>query len=124
MKTIFILALTILSLLLFACESAGPSINSEFPVFMLQCVNTGGPPTACDFLGGDGDGLAAANTYLYFIDRDAGYVKAEVALGVPVTDVGSSPEGGYGLAIAGNVLYVVSNDIYTVHEQILLPEVG
>ncbi|MEA3265885.1 MAG: hypothetical protein U9P42_02935 [Candidatus Fermentibacteria bacterium] len=112
------------ALLIAACDSTGPSINSEFPAFMLQSINTGGPPTACDFLGGDGDGLAAANTYLYFIDRDAGYVKAEVALGVPITDVGSSPEGGYGLAIGGNVLYVVSNDIYTVHKQVLLAEVG
>lgn len=122
MKKIIVFA--ILVLLISACDSTGPSINSEFPAFMLQCVNTGGPPTACDFLGGSGDGLAAAGSYLYFIDRDAGYVKAEVALGVPVTDVGSSPEGGYGLAIGGNVLYVISNDIYTVHQQVLLPEVG
>ncbi len=122
MKKVFIFA--IISLLLVACDPGGVSINSEFPAFMLQAVNTGGPPTACDFLGGDGDGLAAANTYLYFVDRDNGYVKAEVSLGVPVTDVGSSPEGGYGLALGGNLLYVVSNEIYTVHEQIPLPEVG
>ncbi|MCK5036497.1 MAG: hypothetical protein KAS73_11430 [Candidatus Sabulitectum sp.] len=111
-------------LLMAACDSTGISMNSEFPAFMLQCVNTGGPPTACDFLGGSGDGLAAANTYLYFVDRDAGYAKAEVSLGVPITDVSSSPEGGYGLAIGGNVLYVVSNEIYTVYKQVLLAEVG
>ncbi len=122
MNKVIIFAILVLSFV--ACDSTGPSISSEFPAFMLQAVNTGGPPTACDFLGGTGDGLAAANTYLYFIDRDAGYVKAEVSLGVPITDVSSSPEGGYGLAIGGNVLYVISNDIYTVHQQILLPEVG
>ena len=122
MKKVIVFA--IFSFLIVACDSTGVSINSEFPAFMLQAVNTGGPPTACDFLGGTGDGLAAAGTYLYFVDRDAGYVKADVALGVPIADVGSSPEGGYGLAVGGNVLYVVSNDIYTVHQQVLLPEVG
>ncbi len=122
MKKVIVSA--VVFLLLVACDSTGPSISSDFPAFILQTVNTGGPPTACDFLGGDGDGLAAANTYLYFIDRDNGYVKAEVALGVPVTDVGSSPEGGYGLALGGNVLYVVSNEIYTVYKQVVLAEVG
>jgi len=111
-------------LLALACESTGPSISSEFPAFILQNVNTGGPPSSCDFLGGNGDGLVASGSFLYFIDSEAGYVRAEVPLGVPVTDVGSSPEGGYGLAISGNVLFVVSNEIYTVQEQILLPEVG
>lgn len=123
MRKITVFAILSLSLFVIACDSTGPSISSEFPVFYLQDVDTG-PPTACDFLGGTGDGLAAANTYLYFIDREEGYLRAEVALGVPITDVGSSPEGGYGLALGGNVLYVVSNDIYTVHEQILLSEVG
>jgi hypothetical protein len=61
---------------------------------------------------------------MYFVDRDAGYVKAEVSLGAPLADVGSSPEGGYGLAVGGNILYVVSNEIYTLHQQVLLPEVG
>ena len=122
MKKMFVCS--VLSLLFIACDPSAPPISSEFPAFNLQAVNTGGSPTACDFLGGDGDGLAAANTYLYFVDRDNGYVKAEVSLGVPVTDVGSSPEGGYGLALGGNVLYVVSNEIYTVHKQIRLPEVG
>jgi hypothetical protein len=116
--------LTVFVLSMVACESTGPSISSEFPAFMLQNVNTGGIPSACDFLGGNGDGLVAAGSYLYFIDSEAGYVRAEVSLGVPVTDVGSSPEGGYGLAVAGNVLFVVSNEIYTVQEQIILPEVG
>ena len=122
MKKVILFA--ILSFMIVACDSAGPSISSDFPAFMLQVVDTGGPPTACDFLGGTGDGLVAANTYLYFIDSDAGYVKAEVSLGAPITDVSSSPEGGYGLAIGGNILYVVSNDIYTLSHQVLLPEVG
>lgn len=118
------LFITTILLVFLACDSTGPSISSAFPAFMLQDVSTAGPPSSCDFLGGTGDGLAAAGTYLYFIDRDAGYVRAEVALGVPITDVGSSPEGGYGLAIAGNVMYVVSNEIYTVYQQIVLPEVA
>ena len=119
-----IMVLTIIALVVAGCDPAGPSINSEFPAFMLQVVDTGGPPTACDFLGGDGDALAAAGSYLYFVDRDAGYIRAEVPLGVPILDVGSSPEGGYALAICGTVLKVVSNDVYTVHQQVILPEVG
>lgn len=111
-------------MVIMACESTGPSINSEFPAFYLQDITTGGIPTSCCFLGGNGDILAGAGTYLYFVDRDDGYVRAEVSLGVPVTDVEGSPEGGYGLAISGNVLYVVSNDIYTIHSQIVLPQVG
>lgn len=118
------LFITAISLVFLACESTGPSISSDFPAFILQDVTTGQPPTSCDFLGGTGDGLAAAGTYLYFIDREAGYVRAEVPLGVPISDVSSSPEGGYGLAIGGNVMYVISNEIYTVHQQIVLPEVG
>ncbi|MCK5130644.1 MAG: hypothetical protein KAR40_00650 [Candidatus Sabulitectum sp.] len=121
MKKVTVFA--ILSLLL-ACAT-GPSISSEFPFSYLQDVYTGGPPTACDFLGGTGDGLAAAGTYLYFIDSESGIAASYgVPLGVPITDVAGSPEGGYGLAIGGNVLYVVSNDIYTVHKQVLLSEVG
>lgn len=120
---IFLFIVTI-SLVFLACESTGPSISSEFPAFMLQDVTTGGPPSSCDFLGGTGDGLAAAGTYLYFIDREVGYVRAEVPLGVEIADVSSSPDGGYGLAIAGNVLYVISDEIYTVYQQIVLPEVA
>lgn len=107
-----------------ACDSTGPSMNSSFPAFYLQDVATGALPTSCCFLGGSGDILAGAGTYIYFVDREAGYVRAEVSLGVPVTDVAGSPEGGYGLALSGNVLYVVSNDLYTVHSQIVLPQVG
>lgn len=109
---------------LLACESTGPSINSDFPAFYLQDINTGALPSSCCFLGGNGDILAGAGTYLYFVDREDGYVRAEVSLGVPITDVEGSPEGGYGLALSGNLLYVVSNDIYTVHSQIVLPQVG
>jgi len=119
------ITVAVVAALVFAgCNPAGPSINSEFPVFMLQAVNTGGPPTACAFLGGNGDYLAVAGTYMYFVDRDANYVKKEISLGAPLADVGSSPEGGYGLAVGGNILFVVSNEIYTLHQQVLLPEVG
>lgn len=107
-----------------ACDSTGPSINSDFPAFYLQDVNTSAMPSSCCFLGGNGDILAGAGTYLYFVDRDDGYVRAEVPLGVPITDVEGSPEGGYGLALSGNVLYVVSNDTYTVQSPIVLPQVG
>lgn len=113
-----------LLLVMAACDSTGPSINSDFPAFYLQDITTGALPTSCCFLGGDGDILAGAGTYLFFVDSDNGYVRAEVSLGVPVTDVAGSPEGGYGLAVSGNVLYVVSNDIYTIHSQVVLPQVG
>ncbi|MCD6589105.1 MAG: hypothetical protein J7K88_11205 [Candidatus Fermentibacteraceae bacterium] len=121
---LFVTVIVTVIVLSAGCGTTGPSISSEFPAFILQAVDTGGPPTACDFLGGSGDGLAVAGTYMYFVDRDAGYVKAEVSLGAPLADVGSSPEGGYGLAVGGNILYVVSNEIYTLHQQVLLPEVG
>ncbi|MCK5785028.1 MAG: hypothetical protein KAH54_00570 [Candidatus Sabulitectum sp.] len=120
-----IMVITILALVIAGCDPAGPSIYSEFPFSYLQDVYTGGPPTACDFLGGDGDGLTAAGSYLYFIDSESGIAASEgIPLGVPIADVAGSPEGGYGLAIGGTVLYVVSNDIYTVYRQVLLPEVG
>ncbi len=119
-----ITAAVVAALVFAGCNPAGPVINSEFPVFKLQVVNTGGPPTACAFLGGNGDYLAVAGTYMYFIDRDANYVKKEISLGAPLADVGSSPEGGYGLAVGGNILFVVSNEIYTLHQQVLLPEEG
>jgi hypothetical protein len=117
---------SVLALVLLAagCDTSGPSINTEFPAFYLQNIDTGALPTSACFLGEDGDIAAAAGTSLFFIDSEAGYVRAEVKLGVPITAAGSSPEGGYGLALSGNVLYVISNDIYTVHSQILLPEQG
>jgi hypothetical protein len=119
------ISLTVIVFLLFAgCDTAGPSISSEFPAFRLQVVNTGGPPAACAFLGGNGDGVAVAGTYMYFAGRDDGIVRAEVPLGAPLADVGSSPEGGYGLAVGGNILFVVSDGIYTVRHQVPLPEVG
>ncbi len=106
------------------CGGTGVSINSEFPAFYFQDITTGAIPTSCCFLGGNGDVLAGAGTSLYFVDSDDGYVRAEVSLGVPITDVEGSPEGGYGLALSGDILFVVSNDIYTVHSQIPLSHYG
>ncbi len=39
-------------ILISGCESTGPSINSEFPAFYLQDIQTVGPPSSCCFLGG------------------------------------------------------------------------
>lgn len=123
-KNIFVL-ISFFALISGCGDATGISVNSDFPAFLLQCISTpGGTPSCCDFLGGNGDGLVAAGNELYFIDRDAGYVKAVFKPGVSMTDVGSSPDGGYGLALTGNVLQVISNEIYTVHEQVLLPETG
>jgi len=120
-----IVLISLLVAMLFAgCGTTGPDVSSDFPAFYLQNITTGALPTSCCFLGGDGDVLAGAGTFIYFVDSDAGYVRAEVSLGVPVVDVEGSPEGGYGLALSGNVLYVVSNDIYTVYTQIVLPGAG
>ena len=124
MKTALLAIASAILMLSAACDSSGPSINSDFPAFYLQDVTTAAPPTSCGFLGGNGDIIAGAGNYVYFVDADQGYARAEMSLGVPVTDVAGSPEGGYGLALSGNVLYVISNDIYTVYTQILLPQAG
>lgn len=113
--------------LVLACAGCGPSspaFTNDFPLLYLMDVGTGGPASHCCFLEGQGDALATAGTRLFFLDRDAGYVKAEVNLAVPITHAASSPDGGYALALSGPVLYIVSNQTYVQQPPVVLPSHG
>lgn len=111
-------------LFLIGCDSTGPSFSTDYPIFYLQNIDTSGTPVACDFFGNNGDGLAGSGTHLYFIDRDMGYVLADIDLGQPINDVTTTAEGGYGVAVCGTLLYYVSNEAYHLYEAILLPVNG
>lgn len=106
------------------CGPSSPSIPGDFPLFHLMDVDTSQPSHSCCFLGGQGDALAAAGSRLLFLDRDAGYVRGDINLSVPLTHAASSPEGGYGLAVSGPVLYIVSNETYIQQQPVLLPSSG
>ncbi len=106
------------------CGTTGPVITTDFPFFFLQDVDVSGIPEDCCYLKGGGDGVAGADS-LYFIDYQNGYCRAKVYLqGYPIEDVGATAEGGYALALCGNLLFYVSNDTYTVHDPIPLSSFG
>jgi hypothetical protein len=114
----------VLLALLTGCETTGPSFENDYPVYYLQNIDVAGAPVACDFFGTEGDGIAGAGTHLYFIDRDLGYVRADIDLGQPVDDVATTSEGGYAAAVCGTLLYYVSNEIYFVNDAVVLPVNG
>jgi DNA-binding beta-propeller fold protein YncE len=111
-------------LVLIGCDSTGPSFSTDYPIFYLQNISTSGTPVACAFFGNAGDGLAGSGSHLYFIDRDAGYVRADIDLGQPINDVTTTAEGGYAVAVCGGLLYYVSNETYVVHNAVVLPVEG
>ena len=106
------------------CGTSSPSFTIDFPLNYLMDVETGESVGSCCFLGQQGDALAAAGEKLLFIDREAGYVKAEVDLGVTIGHAASSPDGGYGLALSGPELHVVSNETYIQRPSVALPSGG
>jgi hypothetical protein len=106
------------------CGPSSPSIQGDFPLFYLMDVDTGEPSMVCCFLGAQGDALAAAGTRLLFLDRDVGFVKADVNLSSPIAHAASSPEGGYGLAVSGPLLHIVSNETYIQRQPLPLPAPG
>ena len=106
------------------CGPSSPSIQGDFPLFYLMDVDTAEPSMVCCFLGAQGDALAAAGSRLLFLDRDAGFVKGDVNLSVPISHAASSPEGGYGLAVSGPFLHIVSNETYIQHQPLPLPAPG
>ncbi len=106
------------------CGTTSPSFVIDFPLNYLMDVDAGESVSHCCFLGGSGDALAASGEALYFIDREAGYVRAQVDLGASISHVASSPDGGYGLALTGSVLRIVSNDTYIQKTPVDLPAHG
>ncbi|MDP1165245.1 hypothetical protein, partial [Klebsiella pneumoniae] len=83
-----------------------------------------GTPAHCCFLEGQGDALASAGEELFFLDLDAGSVKGLAEFPSAVDHAASSPDGGYGLAITGDTLRVVSNQTYVEREPVALPGPG
>jgi hypothetical protein len=102
-------------------DPAGPSFDVDFPFFYLQDIDVAGAPGNACFLGQSGDAVACAGTRLYFIDYGQGYVRADVDLGYPIECCATTAEGGYGLAVSGQLLFYVSDETYLVHEPVLLP---
>lgn len=106
------------------CGTTSPSFVIDFPLNYLMDVETGESVSHCCFLGGSGDALASSGEELYFLDREAGYVRAQVDFGAEVSHIASSPDGGYGLALTGPTLRIVSNDTYIQKPPVELPANG
>ena len=107
-----------------SCGITSPVISADFPFCFLQDISVSGIPLNCCYLKDGGDGIAAVDS-LYFIDYEQGYCLARVYLeGYPVEDVGATAEGGYALALCGNLLFYVSNSTYIVHSPVALSSYG
>lgn len=106
------------------CGVTSPDMSLDFPFYFLQDVSTGTIPMHCCYLKSGDDGVAATDS-LYFIDYQQGYCLARVGLqGYTVEDVGATAEGGYAMALCGNLLFYVSDGTYTVHAPVALGSYG
>ena len=106
------------------CGITNPDFSAHFPFYLLQDISLSSVPYSCCYLKEGGDGIAATDT-LYFIDYEIGYCLARVDLqGYTVEDVGATAEGGYALALCGNLLFYVSNSTYIVHNPVALSSYG
>lgn len=106
------------------CGITNPDFTADFPFYFLQDISVPGIPLNCCYLKDGGDGIAAVDS-LYFIDYENGYCLARVDIpGFPVEDVGATAEGGYALALCGNLLFYVSNNTYIVHNPVALGSYG
>jgi len=106
------------------CGVTNPVISANFPFYFLQDISTSNIPSSCCYLKEGKDGIAAADS-LYFVDYEHGYCLARVDLqGYTVEDVGATAEGGYALALCGNLLFYVSNSTYVVHSPVALSAYG
>jgi hypothetical protein len=106
------------------CGITSPDISSDFPFYFLQDVSISSIPLDCCYLKEGGDGIAAGDS-LYFIDYEQGYVLARVDLqGYSIEDIGATAEGGYALALCGNLLFHISNSTYVVHSPTTLSSYG
>ena len=126
-KTLFlisVLAVTVIVLSATGCDVASPIISADFPFYFLQDITVPTTPLHCCYLKEGGDGIAAVDS-LYFVDYENGYCLARVYLeGYTVEDVGATAEGGYALALCGNLLFYVSNSTYIVHSPVALSSYG
>ncbi len=120
MKHCLITAAVLTALMSSGCGTTGPSFTVDFPFFFLQDIDCTASPVACTFTEDDGDGLACVGSSLFFLDRDQGYVLAEVDLGSPLSCCTASSEGGYAAAASGLQFFWVSNGTYVAHDPILL----
>jgi DNA-binding beta-propeller fold protein YncE len=106
------------------CGVTDPFISIDFPFFFLQDISTSNIPYSCCYLKESRDGIAASDS-LYFVDYEYGYCLARVDLqGYAIEDVGATAEGGYALALCGNLLFYVSNSTYVVHSPVVLSSYG
>jgi DNA-binding beta-propeller fold protein YncE len=106
------------------CGVTSPDMSIDFPFYFMQDINTRTIPFHCCYLKSGDDGVAATDS-LYFVDYQYGYCVAKVSLqGYPVEDVGATAEGGYALALCGNLLFHVSDGTYTVHTPTALGSYG
>jgi len=106
------------------CGITSPIISADFPFYFLQDITVPTTPLHCCYLKDGGDGIASVDS-LYFVDYENGYCLARVYLeGYMVEDVGATAEGGYALALCGNLLFYVSNGTYIVHNPVALTSYG
>jgi hypothetical protein len=126
-KTLFsisVLAVAVTVLSGTGCGITNPVISADFPFYFLQDIGVPTTPFHCCYLKDGGDGIAAVDS-LYFVDYENGYCLARVYLeGYTVEDVGATAEGGYAIALCGNLLFYVSNSTYIVHNPVALSSYG
>ncbi|OPL20126.1 MAG: hypothetical protein AVO35_01345 [Candidatus Aegiribacteria sp. MLS_C] len=127
MKRITVLkALTLSSVMILplGCGVTGPDMSVDFPFYFLQDVSTATLPMHCCYLGSGDDGVAASDS-VYFIDYQQGYCLAKVGVqGYSVEDVAATAEGGYAMALCGNLLFYISDGTYVVHDPVPLGSYG
>ena len=106
------------------CGVTNPDLSLEFPFYLLQDISTPAIPVSCCYLKSGDDGVAGADS-LYFVDYQDGYCLAVVGVqGYTIEDVGATAEGGYALALCGNLLFYVSDGTYIVHNPVALNSYG
>ncbi len=126
-KTVVLISVFVAAVMVLSgtgCGITSPVISANFPFYFLQDITVPGIPLSCCYLKEGEDGIAAVDS-LYFVDYENGYCLARVYLeGYPVEDVGATAEGGYALALCGNLLFYVSNNTYMVHSPVALSSYG
>lgn len=107
------------------CGTTGPDFTLDFPFYFLQDISTSTLPFRCAYLREGDDAIASTTDSLYFVDYQQGYCLARVGLeGYFIEDVGATADGGYALALCGNLLFYVSDGTYVVHDPVVLASYG
>ncbi len=123
-KRLLLSVLSIAVLNITGCTTS-PSFDIHFPFSFLQDITVSvNPENSCYLKSGD-DGVVSAGDSLYFVDYSTGICNARLYIdGYSIEDVGATSEGGYALALCGNLLYHVSNNTYDVHDPTPLSSYG